>query len=76
MKASFLLGTLLALLSTGVLAECPKDPGYIGATELLPACTEQQEPTEKREESRPQGPDNAAINLKRGYDCAESSEET
>jgi hypothetical protein len=54
MKTSFLLGTLLTFLSTGVLAECPKDPGYIGATELLPVCTGQQEPSAMREEAREQ----------------------
>jgi hypothetical protein len=76
MKTSFLLGTLLTFLSTGVLAECPKDPGYIGATELLPACTEQQEPSAIREEPRQQATDTAAKNPERGYDCAESSEQT
>jgi len=85
MKTTFVLGSLLALLSTNALAECPQETGYNGGSDVLPACNEQQEQTTVREEV--QQPDSgntgkdgqrtnvATTNSERRYDCLGNPEE-
>jgi hypothetical protein len=79
MKTTFVLGSLLAILSTGALAECPQTEGYNGGSDVLPACAEQQEQTTMRDDMQKSDPGNnsekrqridlATTDADRRYDC-------
>jgi len=79
MKTTFVLGSLLVLLSTSALAECPQEMGYVGGSDVLPECSEQQEPSAMRNEvQEPDSGNNsengqrvnlATTDTERRYDC-------
>jgi hypothetical protein len=85
MKTTFVLGSLLALLSTSALAECPQETGYNGGADVLPACNAQQEQTTMRDEvQKPDSGNNgedgqritvAAAGAEHRYDCLGNPEE-